>query len=290
MRFDRRMRDGLLCGLVLCQLAYSWMYSGVSVPNERTRAYLSIAIVDHASIAVDAPVARFGKVYDLARFGDHFFTGTKAPGASFLAVPIYALARGSRPAAAFDVVDVINGLRTYLMLPVGLLAFIALRSLLRALNRSEPWPVVDVCSLGFSLGSAMLHYGGAFYGHAIVALLVCRSCLRCFGAGGRVPCRTVSQLTAAGMAAHGGGCMRRFGRPHRVPGDHSRCIVGAAGLVERSRADAHALAGFRLVCAGRVAVRGGLVDLQPTRVRRCFLAGVTNTWSAPACKRCTAKA
>jgi hypothetical protein len=175
MRFDRRLRDGLLCGLVLCQLAYSWMYSRVSVPNERTRAYLSIAIVDHASIAVDAPVARFGKVYDLARFGDHFFTD-KAPGASFLAVPVYALARWSRPAGAFDVVDVVNLLRTYLMLPVGLLAFIALRSLLRALGRSEP--VVDVCSLGFSLGSAMLHYAGAFYGHAIVALLVL-ACLRC---------------------------------------------------------------------------------------------------------------
>jgi hypothetical protein len=180
MRFDRRLRDGLLCALVLCQLAYSWMFARVSVPNERTRAYLTIAIVDHASIAVDAPIARFGKVYDLARFGDHYFTD-KAPGASLLAVPIYALARSAQPAAAFDVVDVINLLRTYLMLPVGLLAFVLLRSLLRALGSSEP--VVDVCSLGFSLGSALLHYGGAFYGHAIVALLVL-ACLRCLAQAG----------------------------------------------------------------------------------------------------------
>ena len=177
---DRRTRDALLCGLVLCQLAYSWMYSAISVPNERTRMYLTVALVDHGTFAIDAPLQRFGRVYDLARFGGHYYTD-KAPGASLLAVPVYALARLTQPAAAFSANDVINLVRTYLMLPIALLGFIVLRSLLRALKVSEP--SVDVCSLGFSLGSPMLHYGAAFYGHALVAVATL-GCLRCLAWAG----------------------------------------------------------------------------------------------------------
>jgi hypothetical protein len=231
MRFDRRLRDGLLCALVLCQLAYSWMFARVSVPNERTRAYLSVAIVDHASIAVDAPIQRFGKVYDLAHFGDHYFTD-KAPGASLLAVPVYALARSAQPAAAFDIVDVINLFRTYLMLPVGLLAFLVLRSLLRALGSSEA--VVDVCSLGFSLGSALLHYGGAFYGHAIVALLVL-ACLRCLAAAGLFAPQLRSSRRRAWMLLAAGAC------------------AGLAGLTEYQAIVLAALLGLPIVLSGRPA-------------------------------------
>src|SRR5262245_57034982 len=82
---DRRTLGALLCGLGLCQLAYSWMYSAISVPNERTRMYLTVALVDHGTFAIDAPLQRFGRVYDLARFGGHYYTD-KAPGASLLAV------------------------------------------------------------------------------------------------------------------------------------------------------------------------------------------------------------
>ena len=177
---DRRTREALLCGLVLCQVAYSWMYSAISVPNERTRAYLTVAIVDHASVAIDAPLARFGSVYDLAKFGRHYYTD-KAPGVSFMAVPVYAFARLFQPAAAFSAADVVNLARTYLMLPICLLAFIVLRSLLRALRVSES--SIDVCSLGFSLGSPLLHYAGAFYSHAAVALFTLLA-LRAFAWGG----------------------------------------------------------------------------------------------------------
>jgi hypothetical protein len=177
---DLRMREALLCALVLLQLAYSWMYSEISVPNERTRVYLTIALVDHATLAIDEPVRRFGRVFDLASFRGHYFTD-KAPGASLMAVPVYGFARLWRPAAAFSVVDVINLVRTYLMVPIGLLGFVVLRSLLRALGVSEP--SVDVSSLGFSLGSPMLHYSGAFYSHAIVAVLALGS-LRCLAWAG----------------------------------------------------------------------------------------------------------
>jgi hypothetical protein len=177
---DHRTRDALLCALVLLQLAYSWMYSQISVPNERTRVYLTLAIVDDGTLAIDGPVRRFGPVYDLANFRGHYFTD-KAPGASLLAVPVYALARLWKPAAAFSAVDVINLVRTYLMLPFGLLGFVLLRSLLRSLRISEL--TLDVTSLSFSLGSSMLHYSAAFYSHAIVAVLAL-AVLRCLSWAG----------------------------------------------------------------------------------------------------------
>src|SRR5688572_7278335 len=75
------LREAGLAALVLFVSSYAWMFSRVSVPNERTRAYLTMAIVDHGSFAVDEPLRRFGSVYDLAQFGGHYFTD-KAPGAS----------------------------------------------------------------------------------------------------------------------------------------------------------------------------------------------------------------
>jgi len=177
---DPRTREALLCGLVLLQLAYSWMYSQISVPNERTRAYLTVAVVDDATIRIDAPLQRFGRVYDLANYRGHYFTD-KAPGASLLAVPVYAWARLWKPASAFSAVDVINLVRTYLMLPIGLFGFVLLRSLLRSLHISEP--SIDVTSLSFSLGSSMLHYSTAFYSHAIEAVLALAT-LRCLSWAG----------------------------------------------------------------------------------------------------------
>jgi hypothetical protein len=180
MASSLRRHDALLAGLVLALLAYSWMFSGVSVPNERSRAYLTMALWDHGSVNIDEPVRRFGRVYDLASFGGHFFTD-KAPGASLLLVPIYAAARSFTPTRVLSVVDVIDLGRTWLMLPCALAGFLLLRSLLRALAIAEP--ALDVSSMGFSVGSAMLHYGGAFYGHVLVAVALLAG-LRCTAAAG----------------------------------------------------------------------------------------------------------
>jgi hypothetical protein len=180
MASSLRRRDALLTSLVLGLLAYSWMFSAVSVPNERSRAYLTMALWDHGSLTIDEPVRRFGRVYDLASFGGHFFTD-KAPGASLLLVPIYAAARLLHPSRAVDVIEVIDLGRTWLMLPCALAGFWLLRSLSRALSISEP--ALDVSSLGFSLASAMLHYGGALYGHALVAVALLAA-LRCHAAAG----------------------------------------------------------------------------------------------------------
>jgi hypothetical protein len=186
-----RARELFLALLVLVISSYAWMFSKVSVPNERTRVYLTVALVDHGTLAIDRSLRRFGGVYDLASFGGHYYTD-KAPGSSLLGVPIYGLVRlFSRP-EDWDIVGLCNLFRSCLMLPFGLLGFLLLRSLLRELGLSDA--ARDVSSLSFSLGSSVLHYSNAFYGHVIVATLVLAA-LRCMRAahGGRI-----AWLVAAG--------------------------------------------------------------------------------------------
>jgi hypothetical protein len=191
---NERARELFLALLVLAISSYAWMFSKVSVPNERTRAYLTVALVDHGTLAIDEPLRRFGSVYDLASFGGHYYTD-KAPGSSFLAVPIYGFVRLFSRAEAWDIVSLCNLFRTYLMLPLGLAGFLLLRSQLRALGVSEA--ARDVASLAFSLGSPVLHYSNAFYGHVIVATLVLAA-LRCLAAAA---CGGLGWFVAAGACA-----------------------------------------------------------------------------------------
>lgn len=190
-------RDLVLGALVLAVSAYAWNFSNLTAPNERTRAYLTVALFDQRSFSVDAPVQRFGHVYDLASFDGHYFTD-KAPGSSFLALPAYAVLRAKHQPEQLTIDDILNTVRTYLMLPFGLLGFLALRWLLRRLAVSEP--CLDLVSLSYALGSTALHYATAFYGHVLVATcalvsLLCWACAGAFVRGER------EELSAPGWSA-----------------------------------------------------------------------------------------
>jgi len=217
---EQRWRDTGLSALVLILLAYGWLFSGVSVPNERTRVYLTVALVDHGTAAIDAPMRRFGRVYDLAQAGEQHFTD-KAPGASLLAVPLYALVRSWSAPEDWSIVDLSNLVRTWLMVPFGLAGFVLVRSLLRELELSEP--AIDVSSLAFSLGTPMFHYSTAFYGHALVAVMLLAA-LRCLAAAG-----VLARARPARSAPNDG---------HARPGRFAAALAGAgacaglAGLIE----------------------------------------------------------
>ena len=71
-------------------------------PNEHTRTYLVMALVDEGTFAITTSIRRFGYTNDLAartvpetnRF--HYF-GVKAPATSYLGVPVYAVFRALAP-------------------------------------------------------------------------------------------------------------------------------------------------------------------------------------------------
>ena len=161
--------ETVLCLLVLFILAYSWMYGEISVPNERTRVYLSVAIVDHHQFTIDEPVKRFGPTNDWARRDGHYYTD-KAPGSSILGVAAYGVARLFTDKDDWTIVELVNLMRTWIMLPIGLLGFLLVRRLLQSLDLDES--VVDVCSLAWILGTSAFHYSTAFYGHQIVAVSI----------------------------------------------------------------------------------------------------------------------
>ncbi len=163
-RWPRSLALGLLC---LFALAYSTMYSAVSVPNERSRLYLAVAMVDQHTLNIDLSSARFGRILDTASHAGHLYSD-KAPGSSFLAAGVYGAVRLFTDPADWKVEELILLMRRALMIPIGLLGFFALRRLLRRTGVVAPW--VDLVSLGWMLGSSAFHYSTAFYGHQIVGV------------------------------------------------------------------------------------------------------------------------
>ncbi|MCK6544547.1 hypothetical protein L6R52_01630, partial [Myxococcota bacterium] len=65
-------------------------------PNEASRIYLTMAIVEDHTLAIDRPMARFGTTLDHARRRGHRYS-EKAPGMALLAVPVYAAMRALAP-------------------------------------------------------------------------------------------------------------------------------------------------------------------------------------------------
>ncbi len=194
-------REVYLGILVLALLAYSWMFKGISVPNERTRVYLSVSMIDHDSISINRAVQRFGRTTDIAAFKGKLYTD-KAPGSSLLGALVYAGARLFTSADDWSIEELINLMRTWLMLPIGLIGFLLLRRLLEDLSIDVP--IRDVVSLGWILGSPAFHYSTAYYGHQIVAvaflgvLLLLRRAKRYTKASNR---KVLPHYVGAGLAA-----------------------------------------------------------------------------------------
>src|SRR5689334_6849691 len=80
---------GLLCLLVLLPLWNHPYFEELRSPNPLARTYLTRALWDHQTVAVDQVERQFGEVSDRARRGGHTYCD-KAPGSSFLLVPVYA--------------------------------------------------------------------------------------------------------------------------------------------------------------------------------------------------------
>ena len=81
----------------LCAFAYVYVFpyqSTLNNPNENVRFYMTAALVESQSYAIDAQRERWGWVNDAAVRGGHVYS-VKAPGTSFLGVPGYAAYLGA---------------------------------------------------------------------------------------------------------------------------------------------------------------------------------------------------
>lgn len=99
---ERKLALGVALVVALGYGYFFHYYPEVPNPNESSRVYLTMAIVDDGTLAIDGPIERFGIAWDHAIHEGRTYSD-KAPGLSFLGVPIYGAMRlawwvvGSRP-------------------------------------------------------------------------------------------------------------------------------------------------------------------------------------------------
>jgi hypothetical protein len=143
----------------------------INNPNENVRIYMSRALVEHHTLAINQIEAEWGWVNDKAKSGDRLFS-SKAPGLSLLGVPVLGAETWlwhrlgwrspSKLATTF-------GLRMFaVMVPMCafLLAFVRY---LRRISGSRP--MADLLLVAVGLGSLLYPYGIHFVGHGVAAAL-----------------------------------------------------------------------------------------------------------------------
>lgn len=156
-----------LFGTLALSLSYSWMSPEVTAPNERTRLYLALSLMESGELHVDKQVREFGKPFDISIRDGRFYTD-KAPGSSVLAIPALALYRFAGGDMR-SIERMVNFMRSFMVIPWALLTLFLLRYLLVGLGVSSA--TANRVLVVFALGTSFFHYGAAFYGHAFVTTL-----------------------------------------------------------------------------------------------------------------------
>ncbi len=160
------VRGALLSLLLLLLLAYTSPFDQISSPNERSRLYLAVALVDHHSLSIDAPLQRFGNIMDIAVHEGRSYSD-KAPGSSLFGALVYGVARQLGHAEGWTAEALLRLMRRA-MLPVGLVGFWVLRALLRRVGVLSR--LATALSLAWLTGTAAFHYSAVYYGHQLVAV------------------------------------------------------------------------------------------------------------------------
>lgn len=199
VRGRERAWTAALASLVLALLAWTTSYRGLSAPNERSRVYLAVSVVDDGTFAIDGAVQRFGPILDVARHSGHTYSD-KAPGSSLPVAAAYWVAKRAGGAAAWPIEELIALARRVVMIPFGVLGFLALRALLR--RSGVTGAVRDLVAVGWILGSSAFHYSTAVYGHQLVAVALVLALLHVMRAeSARTPAGRLLDAALAGAYA-----------------------------------------------------------------------------------------
>ena len=165
---SRRRRIALLVAVSFCTLwVFPWQES-INNPNENVRLYMTAALVEDGTYAIDGPWRRWGWVNDAALTGGHHYS-VKAPATSLLGVPFYAAYRGFCAATGHE----FSRGEALWCVRVGasILPFLTfLWALLPWLSRRTSSPVLrDAIWLSLALGSLLYGYALLFVSHTLAA-------------------------------------------------------------------------------------------------------------------------
>jgi len=160
-------RYGWLCAIAAAYLYLFPYYPRLQSANELPRVYLVRAMVDDHTFAIDHGIREWGGTSDLSRHGEHYYQN-KAPGASFVVVPVYALveAIAGTPslAATMWLCRFVTGIVPTLLLLWLLWGYLA---------RFAPEPATRrLVLVAYALGSMAFTYSVQFYAHQLSAVCI----------------------------------------------------------------------------------------------------------------------
>ncbi len=178
---------------------YSFPYfAKVHSANELPRVYLTQAMVEEGSFAIDTGVERWGTTVDVSPSAGHCVSN-KAPGSSFLAVPAYVVLKGIKMVTGGE--PTLAEMTWTFRFATGIVPTLLFMMLLwRFLERWAPKPETRrLLIAGYGLGSMALTYSILFISHQLAAVCIGTSfILIVWVVRGRIPERW---LLAAGLAA-----------------------------------------------------------------------------------------
>lgn len=186
----------------LVSLAYLYVFpyfERLNNPNENVRTYMTRALVEHHTFAINRVEAEWGWVNDKARNGDRLYSG-KAPGASLLGVPVLAAQTWLWHAAGWPSPSKRATTLALRLFATALPIVAFLFAFARYVERRWGSPAArDMAVLALGLGTMFYPYGVHFVGHAVAAALTALAFLLLTPASGERPGRRAAAL--AGLAA-----------------------------------------------------------------------------------------
>jgi hypothetical protein len=164
-----RARRAVLFGILAFAYVYVFPYQDrTNNPNENVRFFMTAAIVDDHTFAIDHVREQWGWVNDAAIYGGHAYS-VKAPGTSYLGVPAYWLYRTwcNRTGHSFDRSTALWATRFGgSILPTLWFLYAFHRWLAR---KGGPPVVRDAIVLSLGVGSLLYAYGMLFVSHTLSA-------------------------------------------------------------------------------------------------------------------------
>jgi hypothetical protein len=161
---------------LLVALAYLFpfpYYARINNPNENARIWATRAIVEHGVLNVDAVEREWGYVNDKAKNDLHVYSG-KAPGATFLGVPVLAVHTKLRHLMGWASPGKLETTFWLRLLAVKVPLVVFLWFFARHVERlTRSAAARDLLVVGLGLGTLLYPYGQLFVGHALAAAAAC---------------------------------------------------------------------------------------------------------------------
>jgi hypothetical protein len=150
-------------------LMVSPYYESINNPNENVRVWATRAIVEHHVLDIDAVMREWGYVNDKAKNAHHVYS-SKAPGVSFLGVPVLLAETELRRLCGWPAPGKREATFWLRLVAVKLpmLAFLWLFACYVE-RKTRSGLARDLLLVALGLGTMLYPYGGMFVGHALAA-------------------------------------------------------------------------------------------------------------------------